>query len=189
MEQAVVWRKISRIPTRAGEELGVQLETWKRDKPPLWSVSAQRFILDNLNGIVEDLASGEAYLWEPRELVLIDEAHSRLYTQIKPEPVSGIYLERIINDQAFGCGEGRPNLVPVFLIKSWLYQEGYTEQGTGGEDAQPTQRGATAGVVKTEMGIGLTEAGQRFIYDNVDHIFDYYRELTIRKGPARSGEA
>lgn len=179
---AIVRKSLVRLPTRAGAELGIQSTKHKKNGKILWSVPAQQFILDNLNGIVQDLASGEAYQWGPRELVLSDAVVQSLHPQ--PKLVPAAYLETVINS-AFGCKKGQPGLIPKMLLSSWLYQEGYiaagTEPSSGGESTLPTEKGKAAGLVLSEGRVCFSEAGQQFVYDHLQQILDYYRGITAAR--------
>lgn len=179
---AIVRKAPVRLPTRAGEELGIQSTKHKKNGKILWSIPAQQFILDNLNGIVQDLASGEAYKWGPRELVLSDSVVQSLHPQ--PKPVPAAYLETVING-AFECKKGQPILVPRGLITSWLYQEGYTVTGaeppSGDGSVLPTEKGEAAGLVLFEGRVHFTQAGQQFIYGHLPQIFDYYKGITATR--------
>lgn len=147
LEPCIIRKSLKREPTQAGEQLGLQSNQWETNGKVLYPIPVQQFILDNLNGIVQDLASGDAYRWGPQELVLTSQAREEL--KARPKLVGPAYMDNAINS-ALGCGDGRPNLIPRKLIASWLFQEGYTfsVQGEQGDKIKttPTPKGAAAGL-------------------------------------------
>lgn len=180
LETAVSGQYPYRIPTQVGESLGIKSILDRNSGKNLWSIPAQQFILDNLNGIVQDLASGEAYKWGPRELVITDQVRNGLKAQ--PRLLSLAYLEAAING-VLKDGRECPNLMPKRLISSWLLQEQYLANRKGPDGVwalNPTEKGEAAGLVNEEGALRFSEAGQRFVYDHLEQIFDYYREMKTR---------
>jgi hypothetical protein len=177
METVVIRNAIKRQPTAAGERIGIQSTLRERNGLVLWHSSAQRFIWDNLNEIVQDLASGEAYKWGPREPVFSEEFRRSLHST--PKLVPAAYLEVVINS-ALNGESGCPDVFPKGLILSWLYQGKYytaRKEPDGRWSIFLTEKGTAAGLAISEGALRLSEAGQQFVYDHLQQILDYYKTL------------
>ena len=177
MEAVVIRGKVKRQPTAAGKGIGIQSTLWRKNGTILWLASAQRFVWDNLAGIIRDLASGEAYKWGPREPVFTEELRRGL--RPVPKPVPSFYLDAAINTALDG-GKGYPGILPKGLVGAWLHQEKYCvaeRTPEGGWLVLPTEKGEAVGLAATEYVFQLSEAGQQFVYDNLQEIFDFYKTL------------
>lgn len=177
MENAALRKQKVRQPTAAGRKIGILFNLSQTGKSVRWSAPAQRFVWDNLNQIVQDLASGEAYRWGPQEVVLSADLRRRMRPVSKP--VNLAYVEAVIN-KSLKDEEDHPNLLPRYLVASWLLHEQYTtyvKKPGGGGNSLPTKKGEAAGLVSLEGVLHLSEAGQQFIYDNLQQIFNYYQTL------------
>ncbi|MBD5084844.1 MAG: hypothetical protein HDT33_07225 [Clostridiales bacterium] len=179
METILIGKSKRRYPTEAGEKIGIRCDP-NRDRSVLWTAPAQRFLCDNLDGIVQDLASGEAYRWGPREPVLTEELRSKLRPVSKP--IQPAYLETVINANLRG-EEEYPDILPKRFLAVWLYQEKYSvfraDSGEGRKEwsSFPTEEGEKIGLIVSEGQLLLSETAQQFIYDNLQRIFDYCKTL------------
>lgn len=163
-------------PTKEGIQLGLTME----DRRVIhWTTQAQQFFLDNLDGVVHDVASGEAFRRE-RPKRMIGSAAALAHMEYAAQPRSIYNLGLTINQAIVAAGMNYR--LPHNLILQWLYREGFCKtvavEGMCAKSWRPTMKGQAIGLSVNDDGyIVANEAGQRYIAKHLEEIWDLYIEL------------
>lgn len=181
-------------PTYEGTELGLSLGEKRRTV--YWPFAGQQFLVDNLDVIARDLASGEAYRLGPGPQPLTG-AQERL-SQIKfvAQERTLFELTDMINQALAPLKEGAYQL-PIGVIWVWMSRQGYIQTGKKSETMKTwwdiTDAGSTAGFGRNEKdGVVAHEAGQRLVVAHLEEIWDLYLEIfkkpVLQQEPAAEEE-
>lgn len=178
VEDAFANGRMVHWPTIEGRRLGMSLDA--KNRTILFSVSAQKFIIDNLESIVRDLASGEAYRLgpDPRKLTGAQAAQAKI--QAVPNELSVFALEDMINEALASLTEKKYKLARG-VVRMWLFANGYVKnvkiEGSDKKAPRLTDAGEAAGIrIQPNNYIVFGEAAQSFTAKHLSEIWDLYRE-------------
>lgn len=167
-----------RLPTMAGEKLGLHAATFSEKKwrtHVTWTAPAQQFVVDNFETIVRDLFSGEPYR-SPR-FVVTEEIQKGIQTV--DDGIGSPALAELIN--AAIQKSGSDFTLTSKPINGYLLNEKYlvweeSSQWPSGRALVPTQLGQSIGLYLSVDGKWLKfgRNAQQFVVDNLQGIVDYY---------------
>lgn len=179
IKRVVIISRKAYSPTYEGIELGLGMG--KDRKTIYWPFAAQQFLVDNLETIARDLASGEAYRLgpAPQRLTGAQEALSQI--KFTAQERSLFDLTKMINQALAPLKEGAYKL-PDGVIWTWLFREGYIKARQKSaaviEGWDLTDAGSAAGFGRSEKGHFVAyEAGQSFVVAHLEEIWDLYLEI------------
>lgn len=178
MEEVFLGRDFTRRPTWEGQQLGIS----SGKSSAAWSPEAQQFILDNLEAMAQDMASGDAYRLGcfPEQLTGVREALAGV--EYAPEGENIFRLEDRAIKLLADTNPGSYKL-PRGLVLAWLRREGYyTVQAVSGGAKPgrqvPTDRGLAAGISLDERGyLRFNGDAQRLVLEHLEDIWDLFLEV------------
>ncbi|MCI8416521.1 MAG: hypothetical protein HFI33_03270 [Lachnospiraceae bacterium] len=163
-------------PTFEGGQLGLSMN-YRRTV--LFPLSAQKFIMDNIEQMIRDLASGDAYRLGrvPQKLTGVQEVLATIRLDQKEQTL--YEMESKINRVLSSLGEGSCKL-PRGVIWIWLRREGYIQSKRAGTKkvSSPTDAGRAMGLCTNPKDyFSVNQAGQHFVVEHLEEICDLYLEL------------
>lgn len=163
-------------PTWKGKEIGLVLEK----KYIYWTTAAQQFLLDHLETIAQDMASGDAY----RIPAVLDQLKNveevRAHMQYSARELSVYDLEVRINRALIWAKSGACRL-PHGVLLGWLRQKGFcdmqAQRGFMKKVLIVTASGHEAGFRMEKGLVRIDEAAQHFVLNELEDIWAFYYRL------------
>lgn len=178
-------------PAYEGSRLGLGLS--ENRHTVYWPFAGQQFLVDNMEVIARDLASGEAYRLGPgpRRLTGARAALSQIKFAAQERSLSE--LTNMINQALAPIEEGAYRL-PRGVIWAWLRSQGYLRTGQISETMKTrwalTDEGSAAGFDRNKNDdLVASEAGQRFVVEHLEEIWDLYLEIFKKPDEQQEPEA